>query len=112
MKELKDKEVIIGLIIIIILGAIALFLLIRREVNISKNEPIILEETYEQTETEVPEAVIPEQVIPKEDVIIMETEETAAAEDETENEKATGHHAWSRIGAGIDGWDECDGVCG
>ncbi|MGN1314807.1 MAG: hypothetical protein ACI4VG_07335 [Lachnospiraceae bacterium] len=41
MKELKNKEVIIGLIIIIILGVIALFLLIRREMGrgIREEEP-------------------------------------------------------------------------
>ena len=47
-KNLKDKEVIIGLIIIIILGSIALFLLIRREVGNQKEEPIIMEEAYEE----------------------------------------------------------------
>ena len=87
MKEWKDKEVIIGLVIIIILGAIALFLLIRREVNLSKNEPMILEETYEQTESdiseeEIQEEIIQEEIIPEENVIIMETEEEM--EDEKE----------------------------
>lgn len=44
-KTFKDKEVAIGLIIIIILGAIALSLLIRREVQHQKNEPTIMEAT-------------------------------------------------------------------
>ena len=43
-KKIKDKEVVVGLIIIIILGAIALSLLIRREVQHQKNEPILMEE--------------------------------------------------------------------
>ena len=47
-KNIKDKEVIIGLIIIIILGTIALFLLIRREVGYQKKAPIITEEVYEE----------------------------------------------------------------
>lgn len=70
MKEWKDKEVIIGLIIIIILGAIALFLLIRREVNISKKEPIILEETYEQPETDAAKETMPEETIAEEQVTV------------------------------------------
>lgn len=44
-KTFRDKEVAIGLIIIIILGAIALSLLIRREVQHQKNEPTIMEAT-------------------------------------------------------------------
>ena len=48
-KNLKDKEVIIGLIIIIILGAIALFLLIRREVGDRKEAPIVTEKVYEES---------------------------------------------------------------
>ena len=43
-KELKDKEVIIGLIIIIVLGIIALSLLIRREIQHRKEEPVATEE--------------------------------------------------------------------
>lgn len=42
-KTFKDKEVVIGLIIIIILGAIALTLLIRREVQHQKNNAIVWE---------------------------------------------------------------------
>ena len=42
-KKIKDKEVVVGLIIIIILGAIALSLLIRREVQHQKNEPFLME---------------------------------------------------------------------
>ena len=43
-KELKDKEVIIGLIIIIVLGVIALSLLIRREIQ-HQEKPIAMEES-------------------------------------------------------------------
>lgn len=46
-KDLKDKEVIIGLIIIIILGLIAVFLLIRREVGYQKVTQPAVEEAYE-----------------------------------------------------------------
>ena len=86
VKEWKEKEVSIGLIIIIILGAIALFLLIRREINVSKKEPIILEETYEQPETEVLEETVPD-----ENVIVTETETEAETETkvDTETDKET-----------------------
>lgn len=42
-KTFKDKEVVVGLIIIIILGAIALSLLVRRETQHQKNEPVLTE---------------------------------------------------------------------
>ena len=46
-KNIKDKEIIIGLIVIIILGIIALCLLIRREVNYQKKqETIVANENY------------------------------------------------------------------
>ena len=48
MKNLKDKEIIIGLIIIIFLGVIALFLLIKREMNYQKREPLVVQEIYEE----------------------------------------------------------------
>lgn len=48
-KNIKDKEVIIGLVIIIILGSIALFLLIKREIGYQKETPIITEEAYEES---------------------------------------------------------------
>ena len=51
IKEIKDKEVIIGLIIIIILGSIALALLVRREV---KNRQVVPETTAEAS-MEIPE---------------------------------------------------------
>ena len=52
-KNLKDKEVIVGLIVIIILGSIALFLLIKREVDYHKEIPIVTEEVLEEvSETE------------------------------------------------------------
>ena len=49
-KELKDKEIIIGLIIIIILGIIALSLLIKREVRYQKDMPVTMEEGAEMSD--------------------------------------------------------------
>ena len=49
-KELKDKEIIIGLIIIIILGIIALSLLIKREVRYQKEKPVAMEENAEMAD--------------------------------------------------------------
>lgn len=85
MKEWKDKEVIIGLIIIIILGAIALFLLIKREIRFSEKEPIVLEETYSQTETDISEIVV------EENTALPANEDEIEAENniETEAEKET-----------------------
>ncbi len=87
MKNWKDKDVIIGLIIIIILGSIALFLLIRREIRYQKNEPIVTEEVYEETDT------FPEEMdnIIDEDVVLEETvieEAVEGPEEETEEEIA------------------------
>ena len=50
-KNIKDKEVILGLVVIIILGAIALTLLIRREVRYRNNENVMVaNESYEEFE--------------------------------------------------------------
>ena len=68
LKEIKDKEVIIGLVLIIILGSIALTLLVRREV---KNRQI------------VPEAAAEESMeIPEEAVSVFEIEETTVVVEE------------------------------
>ena len=72
IKEIKDKEVIIGLIIIIILGSIALMLLIRREVRTKQVEP----------ETAVEESV----EMPDEDMQAFETEETSVVIEEAVEE--------------------------
>lgn len=82
MKNLKDKEIIIGLIIIIILGSIALFLLIKREISYQKSEPIAAEETYEEAEQFLEE---PENIV-EEEVILTETVTEEAAEEEVQNE--------------------------
>ena len=50
-KIFKDKEVVIGLIVIIILAVIALSLLIRREVQHQKNEPIFTAVNDEMTDS-------------------------------------------------------------
>ena len=49
-KNFKDKEVIIGLLIIIILGFIAIFLLIRREIGYQKAEQPIVQAPYEENQ--------------------------------------------------------------
>ena len=73
-KNIKDKEIIIGLIIIIILGSIALFLLIKREVDYRKEMPMATEETYcENLEVE--------EVVQKE--ADRDSEVTETAEEET-----------------------------
>lgn len=81
-KDIKDKEIIIGLIIIIILGSIALTLLIRREINVGKVEPdTAVEESYE-----VPEEIMAESEAEEAAVIIEEAvpEETAEETEEAE----------------------------
>lgn len=81
-KDIKDKEIIIGLIIIIILGSIALTLLIRREINVGKVETdTAVEESYE-----VPEEIMAESEAEEAAVIIEEAvpEETAEETEEAE----------------------------
>lgn len=80
-KNLKDKEVIIGLIVIIILGSIALFLLIRREIGDRKEEPIIMEEAY-QEELDYEETV--EDEVEK-SVALTESDVADVKEEETED---------------------------
>ena len=89
--ELKDKEIIIGLIIIIVLGIIALSLLIRREMQYTKKEPIAMEESSELSDgffekdvaentvvTEVAGQTFEEEVL-KEDTNTKETSKEEAA---------------------------------
>ena len=82
IKEIKDKEVIIGLIIIIILGSIALVLLIRREVGTKKVAPEMAVEESMEMPIEEPEAYEGEETA----VIVEEpiAEETEEEEDEAE----------------------------
>ena len=59
MREWKDKDVVAGLIVIIILGLIALFLLIRREINNSSMNmsSVTKEESYSEVYEEEFDAV-------------------------------------------------------
>ena len=82
IKELKDKEVIIGLIIIIILGSIALALLIRREIGTMKVAPEMAVEESMEMPIEEPEAFeVEETAVIVEEPIVEEAEEE---EDEVE----------------------------
>ena len=82
IKEIKDKEVIIGLIIIIILGSIALALLIRREVGTKKVAPEMAVEESMEMPIEEPEAFeVEETAVIVEEPIVEEAEEE---EDEVE----------------------------
>ena len=84
-KELKDKEIIIGLIIIIILGIIALSLLIKREVRYQKDMPVTMEEGAEMSDFSKEE--ISEEVY-SEPVVTEEVQEEAALEEDLEEELA------------------------
>ena len=76
IKEIKDKEVIIGLIIIIILGSIALALLIRREVGTKKVAPEMAVEESMEMPIEEPEAFeVEETAVIVEEPIVEEAEE-------------------------------------
>ena len=82
IKEIKDKEVIIGLIIIIILGSIALALLIRREVGTKKVAPEMAVEESMEMPIEEPKAFeVEETAVIVEEPIVEEAEEE---EDEVE----------------------------
>ena len=70
-KNIKDKEVILGLIIIIILGSIALFLLIKREIGYQKEMPIVMEESADE---------VTKEFIQKEEESDLETIESPAEE--------------------------------
>ena len=90
-KELKDKEVIIGLIIIIVLGVIALSLLIRREIKYQKKEPIAIEENSEVSEGFFKKDVEKDTVVTEvtSQTVVEETvQEEAAGESDAEEEVA------------------------
>lgn len=82
-KNIKDKEIILGLIVIIILGAIALTLLIRREIRYrDNNKYMVAEESYEETveaynedETEETEEIFEETDELSDDIEVKENEE-------------------------------------
>lgn len=78
MKELKDKEVILGLILIIFLGSIALTLLIRREITGSKKDTSVTMQEMAQQQPEAAEE--------KADQVLQET---GSAEKVTESQKET-----------------------
>lgn len=83
MKELKDKEIIIGLVIIIVLGAIALFLLIKREFGHSTpNESINAEEMMEE---EIPQEVVS---LPEFSNVSVEVSEESAKQETTSSQDA------------------------
>lgn len=90
MKNWKDKDVIIGLVIIIILGAIALFLLIKREVRYYKETPAVMEETDEDAEffSEEPEEEMNADAVLTETVTEEIVEEQFTEEDKVEEVKA------------------------
>lgn len=78
-KELKDKEVIIGLIIIIVLGVVALSLLIRREIRYQKKNPITMEES-----SELSEGLLEEDMT--EDTVVTEVAGQTVAEEKEQEE--------------------------
>lgn len=80
IKDIKDKEVIIGLIIIIILGSIALTLLIRREVKSRQVAPETAME--ESAEAAAEELLIFEEEESK--VVVVEEEAEPVAEEAEE----------------------------
>lgn len=88
MKEWKNKEIVIGLIIIIILGMIALFLLVRRETRNHSKESVesVVQETVESAEQEETGAVLAEEI--SENKTGEETETFKA--DEKQEEVVTG----------------------
>lgn len=81
MKEWKNKDVIAGLIVIIILGLIALFLLIKREIRQfpEKETEILYENQEEVVSEESPEEI-------QEEFIVEEPEEEDVIEEETQEE--------------------------
>ena len=76
MKEIKNKDIIAGLIVIIVLGLIAIVLLIKREVgqykNFSTNQSAFVEEVQEEIAEEMPES--------EEEVELEETAEVSEPE--------------------------------
>ncbi|MFI3214630.1 MAG: hypothetical protein R3Y24_15040 [Eubacteriales bacterium] len=91
MREFKNKEVIMGLIVIIILAIIAIFLIFRREVKLAnESETVTAEEVQLNTDEEVLDDSIDMEVTVEEvdtsDEIKNVTDEIAEAE--TDEEKA------------------------
>ena len=90
MKEWKNKEVIIGLIVIIILGSIALFLLIKRELNYMRPKDNTVQEAVseEWEESSVMEESMEEeqnqQETQSQQEIMSESSEQASSEVQTE----------------------------
>ncbi|MBQ9990695.1 MAG: hypothetical protein IJP31_07120 [Lachnospiraceae bacterium] len=83
MKELKNKEVIIGLVVIIILGIIAILLLVRREL---KEHPKIQQPATENTvESDVQEGWYQEEASEE---AVLEEQAEAVQEESAEEEKA------------------------
>lgn len=95
MKEWKNKDVIIGLIVIIILGLIALFLLIRRELKHNPvQENITVNESIEEYEMEEVIEVVQEEEVSEEPVeetaeVPQEMEETVQLSDTEVIQKVT-----------------------
>lgn len=84
LKDIKDKEVIIGLVVIIILGAIALTLLIRREIG--SRQTVV--ETYTEESAPVVEEAVTTEEMGMPSVIVEEVAPEAAEviEEEAEEE--------------------------
>ena len=76
LKEIKDKEVIVGLILIIILGSIALTLLIRREIKTRQDVP----QTVAEAAIEVTEEMSPVYEAEETSVVVEEDVEEAMDE--------------------------------
>lgn len=96
-KNIKDKEVIVGLIVIIILGSIALGLLIKREIGYQKEKYVVAGATNEENmkelvqeeqelELEVEESSVE---VVTEDVVVEETALTNVQIVTAENAKTT-----------------------
>ena len=67
-KNRKDKEIILGLVVIIVLGVIALTLLIRREIRYQSNDKVLVaeessEEVFEAYNVEEAEAPVMEEAL-------------------------------------------------
>lgn len=82
-KIFKDKEVVIGLIVIIILAVIALSLLIRREVQHQKNE-LVLTEAKDEMIGSISKEKIETVAEEAEEIVIQDTAEIASFKQEKE----------------------------
>ena len=87
MKDWKNKDIIVGLILIIALGLIALFLLIRRELrNYTVTPKPMIEETTEQF---LEEENIFEEVVPKKQDDVKEEDDVLNAVTGSEEEESS-----------------------